>query len=219
MSTAAISAPHVEITAPDKMDLHSDSGLDFGDVDIDLDLPSTGDLDDDVSVRDAAQDADLDVHTVLGDHDDFMADNEDLIDEDIVDEDVEVDLDLQSAEPTAPPESETVAVEEDLIDYSDDEDTTLDTTPVVTDSRQNEYPDDSAAVEAGSEQGNPTSTPKIDDHVGVDDSAVQRAQYLHGEEKGLVTVEEQHASLAQQSGLETAPEHLDRPQFDVHWKP
>ncbi|KAJ4288406.1 hypothetical protein N0V90_011641 [Kalmusia sp. IMI 367209] len=216
MTTTAISAPHLEITAPDTMDLHSDSGLDFGDVDLDLDLRSTVGLDDDVSVRDAATDAGLDAQTVPGDNDDFMADNDDLIDEDIVEEDIEVDLDLQSAEPTNFLESEPVAVEEDLIDYSDDEDTPLDKALKVTDSGQNEYPDNSAAAKASGEQANVTSPSRIDDHAGADDFAVQHAQNPHKEQTESVTVEEQHVFPAQQPGMETALEHPDQPQLDVH---
>jgi hypothetical protein len=134
MATAFQTAPYsVEITeVPDTMDLHSDSGLDFGDGDgdIDLDLQSNAQQDDDLSIYDAATDIGLEVQTASGDHDDFMVDNEDVIEEDVVnyddDDDVAViDVEQQSANQSGSGEQEMVNNEDDLIDYSDDEEQTM----------------------------------------------------------------------------------------------
>lgn len=128
MAAAARSLPSLEVTtAADIMDLHSDDGLDFGDGDIDIELHSTGEInrqDDDLSLHDAGTDLDLDVQTAPADQDDFMVDNEDLIEEDELDYDVNVAVDAgrhSTADSGAGQLEPAVAPEEDLIDYSDDE--------------------------------------------------------------------------------------------------
>ncbi|KAH7401237.1 hypothetical protein BKA66DRAFT_507831 [Pyrenochaeta sp. MPI-SDFR-AT-0127] len=110
------------------MDLHSDSGLDFGDGDIELDLepaaPAHGQDDDDVSINDAASVSALNTATAPGDQDDFMADHEDFIEEDYVyqDEDVNVVTEQPSTDHAAVTQTQTLAPpDEDLLDYSDDE--------------------------------------------------------------------------------------------------
>lgn len=128
MAATAHVIPNLEISAPDDMDLHSDSGLDFGDGDIELDLaPATPAhrQDDDVSINDAASVSAM----VPGDQDDFMVDHEDFIEEDYVyqDEDTHVITEQPATGhiPATQPQThqtQTLAVpDEDLLDYSDDE--------------------------------------------------------------------------------------------------
>lgn len=79
MATTAHTASNLDVAAVDMMDLHSDSGLDFDDGDIELDIdpaPPAEREDEDVMIRDAADEA---VHsqTVADDYDDFMIDHED----------------------------------------------------------------------------------------------------------------------------------------------
>lgn len=125
MATTAHLRPNVDTTVPDIMDLQSESGLDFDDGDIELDLepaPSAQRQDDDVSIKDAGTDAGLDTQTVVADQDDFMIDHEDFIEEDQVQYD-----DQANALPTSPSnipatqEQAPTPIDEDLIDYSDDE--------------------------------------------------------------------------------------------------
>ncbi|KAF1844128.1 uncharacterized protein K460DRAFT_388023 [Cucurbitaria berberidis CBS 394.84] len=126
MATTAHAVPNLDISAPEEMDLHSDSGLDFGDGDIELDLepaPPTQHQNDDVSINDAASTGDLDVQTAPADQDDFMADHEDFIEEDYTyGDDGVVVADQYSTNNLAPTQTESLAPpDEDLIDYSDDE--------------------------------------------------------------------------------------------------
>lgn len=125
MNTAAQAVPAFEVSAPDdSMDVLSDTGFDFGDGDIDLELDTAPSVhDDDMSLNDAGTDGGIDMQEDPFDQDDFMADNGDLIEEDdmynndgaagdtqIVDEgSIAFEADM-----LAPPD-------EDLIDYSDDE--------------------------------------------------------------------------------------------------
>jgi hypothetical protein len=125
MNTAAQAIPALEVSAPDdNMDVLSDTGFDFGDGDIDLELDTAPSVhDEDMSLNDAGTDGGIDMHEETFDQDDFMADNGDLIEEDemynndgaagdtqIVDEgSITFEADM-----LAPPD-------EDLIDYSDDE--------------------------------------------------------------------------------------------------
>jgi hypothetical protein len=133
------------VPAPDVMDLHSESELDFGDEDVDLDLQSsTRPYDDDLSIYDAA-DAGLEVQTVTTDHDDFMVDNDDLIEEDPVhygDDDVTIteaeqpgttvadtvnmddDVTITEAEQPETAGADATNMEDDVIEYSDDEEDT-----------------------------------------------------------------------------------------------
>jgi hypothetical protein len=116
---------NLDVTAaPDIMDLHEESGLDFGDGNIDLDLRSTGQQDDDLSIYDATTDVALDVQTVPTDQDDFMVDPEDVIEEDHTnygDNDVEI----ADTEEQRSGEAVTANVEDDIIDYSDEEGDTM----------------------------------------------------------------------------------------------
>ncbi|KAF2010870.1 hypothetical protein BU24DRAFT_47821 [Aaosphaeria arxii CBS 175.79] len=125
----------------DAMDLHSDNGYNIHDGDIDLDLdsaPGTLQEDDVLSLKDAGTDAGTDLQNALGDQDEFMVDKEDVIEED---EAGYTDLHLEDADESGPPnvldqvldnpvDEITVElaldvdennVEEDLLDYSDDE--------------------------------------------------------------------------------------------------
>ncbi|KAJ8116673.1 hypothetical protein OPT61_g1954 [Boeremia exigua] len=126
MTTTAQAIPSLEVSAPDdNMDVLSDTGFDFGDGDIDLDLDTAPSVqDDDMSLNDAATDGGVDMEEPSGDQDDFMADHGDLIDEDDVYNDggaasavsqiVDESATTFEADMLAPPD-------EDLIDYSDDE--------------------------------------------------------------------------------------------------
>ncbi len=129
MATAAHAIPSLQNPAPEDMDLHSDSGFDFGDGDIDLDFdsaPANVPHDDDVPINDASSVAGHEVQTVPTDQDDFMVDPEDVIAEDhdyehdsaaVMTEEPSISLiDTEQEQPQAlaPPD-------EDLLDYSDDE--------------------------------------------------------------------------------------------------
>ncbi|KAH7066631.1 hypothetical protein BKA63DRAFT_124402 [Paraphoma chrysanthemicola] len=126
MAATTHSVPHLEVTATDDMDLHSDSGLDFddGDIEIDYDLPLDQPQEDDVSIKDAATDAGQDVPTVNADQDDFMFDHEDFIEEDTLQYDDGVPAVSGSGAPSVTAKTATPAQldEDELIDYSDDED-------------------------------------------------------------------------------------------------
>ncbi|KAL5397277.1 hypothetical protein PMIN02_002459 [Paraphaeosphaeria minitans] len=196
MSTAALSAPHLEVTAPDNMDLHSEDSLDFDDghVDIDLDLHSAGDVDDDESLHDAGTDAGQDMQAVPGDLDDFMADNEDLIEEDIVDEDIvndediELELHTHSTEHTTALNQFSLAgPEEDLIDYSDDEDAAIDGNTAATNAPRIDTLDE------------PVIAPENGDQAGVNILS------SHGSHAGEDNIESQHAINAPQTQTDSDP--------------
>jgi hypothetical protein len=137
MTTIAQSGSGLEVAAPsDAMDLHSDSGFDFPDGEIDFEYETTAtdhhQGDDDLSLHDAVPDAGLDLQTTFPDQDDFMADKDDLIEEDdieygdveVVDVDVDVDLDVDAGQPSrnSPAVTQEITIDDDLIDYSDEED-------------------------------------------------------------------------------------------------
>lgn len=126
MATISQAAPYnLDVTAaPDTMDLHDDGGFDFGDGDIDLDLRSTGQQDDDLSIYDANTDTGLEVQTVPTDQDDFMVDNEDVIEVDLVDYGNN-DVDIVENEQLGGGEPEAANMEDDVIDYSDEEEDTM----------------------------------------------------------------------------------------------
>jgi len=125
MATATHASHSLDIPATDDMDLHSDTGLDFDDGDIELDLdpapPAHPQEDDDVSIKDAATDAGADAQA---DQDDFMQD------EVFGGEDTVLYDDEQSTGITLPREASNplteapVQEDEDLIDYSDEEEET-----------------------------------------------------------------------------------------------
>lgn len=217
MSTAALSAPHLEVTASDTMEIHSDDGLGFGDgdVEIDLDLRSTGGADDDESIRDAGTDAGQDIQNVLGDQDDFMADNEDLIEEDIVDEDVEVDLQPPPAQHTvALEQSQPVDLEEDLIDYSDEEDTALDATPVGGNTYQNSSHDVSAIPGEDTEETISNSPPRTGGYAEQTESGLQQSPDTHQD------LDQNDSTLVQESdshAMQQAGDDLEQP--DNHSQP
>ncbi|KAH3965295.1 hypothetical protein HBH70_151840 [Parastagonospora nodorum] len=123
MAAATHAVRKLDAATDDIMDLHSDSGLDFDDGDIDLDLdpapPAQAD-DDDISLKDAGADADLETQTVSPDQDmvDHEVDDEGDIQlgDGIHDDHVPIDY-TTPAQETAPAHPD-----DDLIDYSDDED-------------------------------------------------------------------------------------------------
>lgn len=202
MSIAALGAPNIEISAPDTMDLHSDNGLDFDDGDIDLDLRSTGgDMDDDVSLRDAGMDAGQDVQTVQGDNDDFMADHEDLIEEDIVDDNIEV---VEQLEPTVP--------EEDLIDYSDEEDVVVEHTPVILDAPQTDNHDIPVAADIEEPSQTVAQEPLSEEHDREAIVQPQTASANIQEFADLASVEEHEDHSGEQFGDEASPHEQEEPE-------
>jgi hypothetical protein len=217
MSTAALPAAHLEVTPPDTMDIHSEDGLGFddGDVDIDLDFGSPGGVDDDESLRDAGTDAGQDMQAVLGDQDDFMADNEDIIDEDVVDEDVEVDLHPHSAEHTNALETSLPAgLEDDLIDYSDDEDAIVGESIVATIARQTDSLDDPVIpAESGDKsEGNPSHPGS---HAGEDEARLQDATDTRQEQSDLAPVQSPILYTTQQPH-DASAQPDEQSQHDLH---
>jgi hypothetical protein len=125
MATTAHTLLNLETNATDAMDLHSEPELDFDDGDIELDLEPAAPgqrQDDDVSIKDAGTDAVLETDTGTADRDDFMLDDEDFIEEDQVQYGNEVTATpTLSSNTVSMQEHAPTPVEEDLIDYSDDE--------------------------------------------------------------------------------------------------
>ncbi|KAL5115684.1 hypothetical protein ACEQ8H_006396 [Pleosporales sp. CAS-2024a] len=121
-------AAHVmrKLDAPatdDIMDLNSDNGIDLNDGDIDLDIDPAPD-DDDVSLIDAGALEAQNTQSTSADQDDYMIedyDDGDLQLEDAMDGDISISdtIDVVPVQEHAPA---PVQQEEDLIDYSDDED-------------------------------------------------------------------------------------------------
>ncbi|KAF2277241.1 uncharacterized protein EI97DRAFT_457944 [Westerdykella ornata] len=128
------------VSFADTMDVHTDHRVD-GDGNMNVDTSSERALDrrddDDLSLQDAGTDGDADIRTATEDQDDYMVDNDDLIDYD----DADYDLVLEDAgdasvgsladaqdEATVPvnlansADAPGTVFDEDLIDYSDDED-------------------------------------------------------------------------------------------------
>lgn len=212
MSTAALPAPHPSAPGPDTMDYHSEDGLGFddGDVDIDFDLRSAGVADDDESLRDAGTDAGQDMQTVPGDLDDFMADNEDIIEEDIADIDVEVDLHTHPAvHATTLDHSPPPGSEEDLIDYSDDEGEVVVGSTVATDVPQIDVVDESAI--AGHNSG-VNNVSLHGSHAGKDDRKPQQATMPYEAQTDLGSVHSQDLDTTQQpSDAPAQPDEQSQP--------
>jgi hypothetical protein len=123
MATTARSIPNLGVTATDIMDTQSDNGFDYGDIELDLDatLPEQH-QDDDLSIHDAPLDAGLDTQTDIVDQDDFMDDHEDYGDYS-AQYTFEENQNLASFEnPTSTQAPAPTPPDDDLIDYSDDED-------------------------------------------------------------------------------------------------
>lgn len=126
MATTARPLSNLGVSNADIMDLHSDSGLDFDDGDIELDIdpaPPAQEQDNDVVIEDVATDAQFDTQAATADQDDFMVDNEEY-DEDNVS--YNIDESNAGAESYVAPAQEQAATpappDEDLIDYSDEDD-------------------------------------------------------------------------------------------------
>lgn len=140
MAAAAHTIPGFEFSTADdddnNMDLHSDDGgIDFddGDIDLDLDPPPPQVQDEEMSMNDAASVNNVDSQTVPGEQDDFMVDQEDVIEEEYSfqeDQGVTV-VDQPVAQPTQSPQPAAVDLsliqtntshqDDDLIDYSEEE--------------------------------------------------------------------------------------------------
>ncbi|KAK3209404.1 hypothetical protein GRF29_69g1693448 [Pseudopithomyces chartarum] len=196
MSTAALSAPHLEISAADTMDTHPEDRLDFDNSDIDIDVHSTGEHDDDVSLRDAGTDAGQDISTVLGDQDDFMADHEDLIEEDIVDLDIDVMEQPGSNNP-----------DEDLIDYSDDEDAAVQDAPIVTATQEHDI-DDAIAVEDEQKNLVVNIESRSSENLGEEEAVAHAADESHAHDKPT-PAEEQESLPKQQHNERSSTQEQD----------
>ncbi|KAF2026227.1 hypothetical protein EK21DRAFT_116015 [Setomelanomma holmii] len=124
MAATTHNASRLQVAASDDMDLYSDSGLDFddGDIDLDLDAPPQR-QDDDPSIKDATTDAVQYVQAVTADQDDFMIDHEDFFEQNIAQNTDTAFADSGSGALSVTAKTATpVEEDEDLIDYSDDED-------------------------------------------------------------------------------------------------
>jgi hypothetical protein len=128
MATTAHAASNLDVAATDMMDLHSDSGLDFDDGDIELDLdpaPPAEREDDDVSIQDAATDGGIHSQPVTADQDDFMIDHQDYGEYNMLyDGQDEEQTTAASAQAPAPQEHTYIHAppdDDDLIDYSDED--------------------------------------------------------------------------------------------------
>jgi hypothetical protein len=123
MAATAQAMRKLDTATDDIMDLHSDSDFDDGDIDLDLDpAPTAQPEDDDISLKDAGADVALDTQTVTADQDDYMIDHEDYDEGDIQlgdgihDDHADTDYTATTQEHAPAP------LDDDLIDYSDDED-------------------------------------------------------------------------------------------------
>lgn len=126
-----VSGLGLDLSAADAMELQSDDGgIDFTDGDIELDLePSPSHpQDDDVSLDDAVS-ATGEMQDEQAEHDDFMVDQEDVIEEDDADQgdDGGADIELPglaeatSATPTQPGTANVDDNDDELLDYTEDE--------------------------------------------------------------------------------------------------
>ncbi|KAH8731639.1 hypothetical protein GQ44DRAFT_699026 [Phaeosphaeriaceae sp. PMI808] len=123
MAATAHILPNLEITAADEMDLRSDVEFDLGDGDIELDLaPPIYAQDDDVSIGDAQED----IMTADRDEDDEMTDPDFDYEEENVQYGGEANTDHVSPSNTVATQEQATAPEDDddLIDYSDEEEDT-----------------------------------------------------------------------------------------------
>lgn len=141
MTTTAWATPGLDANpASDVMEIHSDGQLNVGNVDVDVDIDfefpqSPVAYGDDLSLKDAALNEEVDTHTASADQDGFMVDKEDLIEEDTVTyDDDAVIMDQPSADHADPVQQHRSPIEDDLIDYSDDEEEPVPTesSPVKT---------------------------------------------------------------------------------------
>ncbi|KAF1914685.1 hypothetical protein BDU57DRAFT_540580 [Ampelomyces quisqualis] len=197
MATTAHAASNLEVAAADMMDLQSDSGLDFDDGDIELDIDPatpTARQDDDVSIEDAAEDSGIHSQTVTADHDDFMIDHEDY-------GEYNMQSDGEDGEQNVAPPAQASATHErtytpappdddDLIDYSDEED---DPTPIVAADTKAQTPGSTSST-AIEKQPDHVSEPAVGAYGGSDpephyknvlvaDNQVD--EQTHGEETGV----------------------------------
>lgn len=218
MTTTAKAIPALEVPAPDDdMDVLSDTGFDFADGDIDLDLDTAPSVqDDDMSLNDAATDGGIDMEELPADPDDFMADHGDLIEEDdlyndgraaIVSQAIDDSAHTIEADMLAPPD-------EDLIDYSDDEAQQQDKmhSPLGHEEEETETPYGAEA----------TFTP-VDDqsHLAEGDAdSVEPIENIHREaqpqkDNASEAVEETHARLDSQN-VDADVQHEDHDEVYGH---
>lgn len=159
MATTARAVGGLDVSNADIMDLHSDSGLDFDDGDIELDIdpaPAAQDQDDDVLIEDAATDALLDTESVPADQDDFMVDHEEYPEDNVLYGMEESNNTVAS--PAAPTHEQAVTPappDEDLIDYSDEDD--YDEPSIVFPHAQEPAADDAEPATHESEQQTPAA--------------------------------------------------------------
>jgi hypothetical protein len=190
MALAAYAALNTNVHAADDMDVHSDTGFDLDDGDIELDFdpaPPAPPHDGDVSITDAAMEGQPDA---LADQDDFMADNEELVDEDTILYD-----DEEPAHPTPPHNPAVTQVQtpapedEDLIDYSDDEEE-----PPAHQPTSMYQPVDAYQAEE-SDLGPQTHNAQAEEQVVVPTGGEMDALAQYENVNGQVTYEEDNAHL------------------------
>ncbi|KAF1942918.1 hypothetical protein EJ02DRAFT_511330 [Clathrospora elynae] len=229
MATAAHAVPGFVASAADDMDLLSDSGLDFTDGDIELDLePPPPRQDDDVSINDAASVGGLDTQTAFAEQDDFMADNEDLIEEDYgyQGDDGVVFPDQPSTSNTAAARPLVLAqVDDDLIDYSDEDDEPPQQLPVSSvehdttegqyiqakhsTEQQDDIPADLQALMSGSNTNIQSQSPNSDGQNGIDHTKNHRQSpsyrsHHSGYDEEEVHTDSNHGSVQLQGQQEFA---------------
>jgi hypothetical protein len=217
------------------MDTLSDAGFDMGDGDIDLDLGAAPDNqqlgDDALSLQDAGTDGGVDLQTATADPDDFMVDKDDLIEEDEIDYgDLELgdagqpfvaspseaqhtmneQIDDHNVETNVQPNAgNDSAIEDDIIDYSDDEEEKVETTLDASSGIQQEL-QEGAHAQAGNEQhnvGDDTSKPL--DHPAQDEHA-----YEYEYQEGNVTEPSGVTEQQSQDDVNADWQQPSQPQYD-----
>ena len=197
------------------MDIHTEDSLEFDDGGIEVDLRSTGEHDD-LSLQDAGTDVGQDVQPVPEDQDDFMADNDDPIQEDSID----VDFDGMGQ---PGPTDRSASPEEDLIDYSDDEDAA----PTAAAAHQHDIDHSAVAVEHV-DQTQAINTESLSGEGRGEDEATAEAAAninIHGVLDSAEDQDEQpqqwqdadHFSSQEPTGTEhDVPEEAQVPHNDYH---
>lgn len=172
MATTAYAVPGTETPAADAMDLHSDN-LDFGDVDIDIDLdpaPSADGHEDDISIKDATADNEADAESVNADQDDYMVDHEYAEEQDELHyvDDVDAYKNASHDNPTPQPQG-LFQAEDDLLEYSDEEEPSPTDDQGVSVEEQYHETNSTEYVDIGSGGVNSTDKSAVDDYAAKND--------------------------------------------------
>lgn len=217
MATTARPISNLDVSNADIMDLHSDSGLDFDDGDIELDIdpaPPAQEQDTDVLIEDVATDAHLDTQTVPADPDDFMVDHEESAEDNVS---YNMDESNVATESNAAPAQEQAVTpappDDDLIDYSDEDD--YDAPSILFPRFEEPKIGDVDTATHGDDEQNATAAvhdtesaeQRYDD---VDDAHAKPDDHSEGEDGGVqldehVDGSEHHDDYEEQSSVETRP--------------